>query len=253
MDRAAGNAIFHRVVPAGVLGVATTSHQAVVADVGEGVRARGRIVGEHRIGPERALAAEAQGAVSRGRYAAIELVVDGLARARAVAGLGIAAPGKAVVAGVGGRHVGELAGLRIDARRSIEHHRPAGHELFPGLDAQPRLRQVVRRDDEARLIAVAVDQRFAFVVVAVFRQAVADPAQADVIRAVDGDAVPGQRAIAGEEILGAGAGCGWRGGWIGGKRRMVQGKAGDKRRDGAPPYRPHLYVSPWNGSGTMCL
>ncbi len=58
------------------------------------------------------------------------------------------------------------------------------------------------------LIAVSVHQRSAFIVSGVFRQAVADPADADVIRTVHRDAVPGQRAIGGEELVAARAGVG---------------------------------------------
>src|ERR1700685_2867506 len=58
------------------------------------------------------------------------------------------------------------------------------------------------------LIAVSVHQRFAFIVVAVYGQAVADPTDADVIRTVQRDAVPGQRAIGGGELAAARAGVG---------------------------------------------
>ena len=85
---------------------------------------------------------------------------------------------------------------------------PVGHELYLALDAETRLRQVVRREEESRVIAVAVDQRFAFVVIGVLRQAMADPAHTDVIGAVQGDAVPGQRASGGDELLEARAGFG---------------------------------------------
>ncbi len=104
-----------------------------------------------------------------GRYTSKEFVIEGLARARAIAGERIAAPGETGVDGVGGCQVGELAGLRIDAGRSVEHNEPVVHKLFLGLDAQTRLRQVVRRNEELGVIAVPVDQRFAFIVIAVFR------------------------------------------------------------------------------------
>ena len=102
MDRTKGEAIFDGVVPAGVLGVAAAGHRAVIPDVRKGVGAVGRIVSEHRIGAESALTTEGQRAEMLGRYAAIEFVIEGLARARAVAGDRIAAPGQAVVLGVGG-------------------------------------------------------------------------------------------------------------------------------------------------------
>src|ERR1700677_717994 len=76
-------------------------------------------------------------------------------------------------------------------------------KLFLAPDAQTRLLQVVRCNEESMLIAVSVHQRFAFVVIAVFRQAVADPADAGVIRTVQRYAVPGQRAIGGGELVGA--------------------------------------------------
>ena len=44
MDRAIGGAIFHGVVPAGVLGVTATGHQAVVADERKGIGAAGWIM-----------------------------------------------------------------------------------------------------------------------------------------------------------------------------------------------------------------
>src|SRR5580658_970792 len=168
MDRAKGEAIFHGVVPTAVLRVAAAGHRAVIPDVGKGIAAAGGIVKEHRIGTESSLTAEGQGAESSGRYTQIVFVIEGLARARAVDGFRIAAPGKAVVGGHGGGRVGELAGLRIDAGGSVEHNRPARRKLFLAPDAETRLRQVVRCDDEAMLKAVSVYQGFAFVVIAVF-------------------------------------------------------------------------------------
>ncbi len=140
MDRAVGEAIFQCVVPTGVLGVAAAGHQAVIADERKGVTAAGWVVDEHCIGAESALTTEGQRAVTLGRYADIELVVEGLACARAVAGERIAFPGQAGVLGIGGRQVGELAGLRIEAGRGGEHAEPAGHQLFPTPKADGRLR-----------------------------------------------------------------------------------------------------------------
>ena len=88
------DAILHGVVPAGVLGVAAAGHGAVIADVGKGIAAAGRIVLQHHIGTERALTAEGQRAVFLRRYAAIVFVIEGLARARAVDGFGILARGR---------------------------------------------------------------------------------------------------------------------------------------------------------------
>ncbi len=169
MDRAEGEAILHGVVPTGVFSVAAAGHRAVIPDVRKRICAAGRIVLEHGVGAERALAAEGQLAEVRGRYTAIVLVIERLARARAVNGERIAGPGKAVVDDLGGGRVGEQAGLRIDARGSVEHNEPAGRKLLLTLDAKPRLRQVVRCDEESMLIAVSVHQRFAFIVRAVFR------------------------------------------------------------------------------------
>src|ERR1700683_5776878 len=118
MDWAIGEAILQGIVPAAVLGVAAAGHRAVIPNVRKGIAAAGRIVKEHRIGPESALATEGQRA-ERGRYTAIVFVVEGLAGARAVDGVRIAAPGKAVVDGLGGRRVGELAGIRVDAGGSV--------------------------------------------------------------------------------------------------------------------------------------
>src|ERR1700733_5725817 len=191
MDRAIGDAILHGVVPTRVLGVAAACHRAVIPNVRKGIRAAGWIVQEHCIGAESALTTEGQRAEMRGRYTAIDFVIEGLARARAVDGYRIAAPGKAVVDGVGVGCVSKQAGLRIDASGSVEHNGPAMRKLFLAPDAQTRLLQVVRRDEESMLIAVWVPQRFAFIVVAVFRQAVADIADADVIRSVHRNAVPG--------------------------------------------------------------
>ncbi len=42
-------------------------------------------------------------------------------------------------------------------------------KLFLAPDAQTRLREVVRCNDESMLIAVSVYQRFTFIVIAVFR------------------------------------------------------------------------------------
>src|ERR1035438_3682254 len=130
MDRAIGEAILQGVVPTAVLGVAAAGHRAVIPDVRKGIGAAGRIVSEHRIGAESAPTTEGQRAEMRGRYTAIVFVIEGLARARAVDGYRIAAPGKAVVGGLGGRRVGEQAGLRIDASGSVEHDEPARQKLF---------------------------------------------------------------------------------------------------------------------------
>src|SRR5580704_4975341 len=102
MDRAISEAILQGVVPTGVLGVAAAGHRAVISNVGKGIGAPGRIVKKHRIGAERALATEGQRAEKLGRYTAIVFVIEGLARARAVDGVRIAGPGKAVVDGLGG-------------------------------------------------------------------------------------------------------------------------------------------------------
>ena len=107
-----------------------------------------------------------------------------MASARAVDNVGIASAGKAVIRGLGSRRVGEQTGLRIDASGSVEHNVPAICELFLAPDAKTRLLQVVRCDEESVLIAVSVYQRRAFVVIAVFRQTVTDPADADVIGAI---------------------------------------------------------------------
>src|SRR5208283_5227350 len=101
MDRAIGEAILHGVIPTAVLGVAAAGHRAVIPDVGKGIGAARRIVTEHRIGAERALTTEGQRAEMRGRYTAVVFVIEGLARACAVDGYRIAAPGKAVVDDVG--------------------------------------------------------------------------------------------------------------------------------------------------------
>src|SRR5208283_5062317 len=93
MDRTIGEAIFHRIVPSGVLGVAAAGHRAVVPDVRKRVGAAGRIISEHRIGTERALTPEGQRAEMRGGHTAVEFVIEGLARPRAVAGYRISVPG----------------------------------------------------------------------------------------------------------------------------------------------------------------
>src|ERR1700691_763183 len=154
MDGTISEAIFHGVIPARVLGVATASHQAVIADERKGIRAAGRIVSEHGISTERALATHSQRTELLRRYAAIPFVIKNLARASAVADERIAAPREAGVDGVGLRHVGELAGLRIDAGRSVEHNVPVLQNLFLAPDAQTRLLQVVRRNEELGVIAV---------------------------------------------------------------------------------------------------
>src|ERR1035441_6802164 len=70
------------------------------------------------------------------------------------------------------RAAGGLAGFAL--RRRIEHSEPVVQKLYLALDAHPRLLQVVGRKKPLGVIAVPVDQRFTFIVVAVFRQAVAD-------------------------------------------------------------------------------
>src|SRR5271168_1570393 len=102
MDRAIGEAILQGVVPTAVLGVAAASHRAVISDVRKVIAAARRIVNEHRIGAERALTTEGQRAEMLGRYTAVEFVIERLTRARAVNGVRIAGPGKAVVDGLGG-------------------------------------------------------------------------------------------------------------------------------------------------------
>src|SRR5580693_6563044 len=144
MDGANGKAILHGVIPTAVFGVASACHGAVVPDVRKSVAAARRIVKDHRIGTERALTTEGQRAEMRRRYTAIDFVIEGLAGSRAVDGVRIAAPGKAVVDDVSLGCVGEKAGLRIDASGSVEHNRPAGQKLFFAPDAQTRLLQDVR-------------------------------------------------------------------------------------------------------------
>src|SRR5579862_5039993 len=102
MRRTIGEAVFRGVVPPGVFGVAAAGHRAIVPDVRKGIGAAGRVVGEHCIGAQRALTPERERAKTGGRYAAIEFVIERLARARTVAGLRVAAPGETVVDGVGG-------------------------------------------------------------------------------------------------------------------------------------------------------
>jgi hypothetical protein len=64
----------------------------------------------------------------------------------------------------------------------------------------------VRRGTDVH--SLPVHQRFAFIVIAIFRQAVADVAEADVIRTIQRDAVPGQIAIGGGKLAAARAGIG---------------------------------------------
>src|SRR6516225_3455196 len=144
MHRTIGDAILYGLIPTGVLGVAAAGHQAVVTDERKRIGAARGIVSDHRIGTERALATEGQCAELLGRYTALKFVVEGLTRPRAVAGERITLPGEAVVGDVGGWHVGELAGLRVDAGRSVEHREPILHELYLASDAHTGLREVIR-------------------------------------------------------------------------------------------------------------
>src|ERR1700679_711822 len=93
MNRAKGVAVFDRLVPTGVLGVAAARHRAVIADVREGVGAARRIIGEHRVCTESALTTEGQRAEVGGGGAGVELVVEGLTCACTVAGFRIGGPG----------------------------------------------------------------------------------------------------------------------------------------------------------------
>src|SRR5580693_3185482 len=68
MDGAIGESVLQCVVPAGVRGVAAAGHRAVVPDVRKGIAAAGRIVLEHGVGAESALATEGQRAEERRRY-----------------------------------------------------------------------------------------------------------------------------------------------------------------------------------------
>src|SRR5208282_531320 len=77
MDRTIGEAIFHGVVPTGVLRVAAAGHQSVIADERKGIGSAGRIVSEHRIRTESALTTDGQRAEIRVRYTAIEFVIEG--------------------------------------------------------------------------------------------------------------------------------------------------------------------------------
>src|ERR1700731_4513125 len=97
MDRANVEAILHGVIPTAVLGVAAACHGAVISDERKGIAAAGRIVKQHGIGAERALTTEGQCAEMRRRDTGIDFVIEGLARARAVDGVRIAVPGKAIV------------------------------------------------------------------------------------------------------------------------------------------------------------
>src|SRR5579862_4456067 len=201
-----GEAILESVVPTAVLGVTAAGHGAVVADIGKGIAAASWIVKKHRIGAERALPAEGQRAEMRGRNTGVDFVVERLAGTCAVDSVGIACAGKAVVDDVRLGCVSEQAGLRIDAGGRIKNDVPAMKELFLATDAETGLLQVVGRDEEAVLIAIAIDQRCALIVVAILRQAVADPADADVIGTVERDTVPGQCAVGEGKFASAGAG-----------------------------------------------
>src|SRR6516162_2478406 len=97
MDRTIGYAILNGAVPTGVLSIAAASHQAVVTDERKRVSAAGRIVREHCIGTQRPLTTEGQCAEPLGRYTAQEFVIEGLTRARAVAGEGIGGPGETII------------------------------------------------------------------------------------------------------------------------------------------------------------
>ncbi len=77
MDRAIGEAILQVVIPTAVLGVAAAGHRAVISDVRKGIAADDRIVKKHRISAERALTTEGQRAEMSGRYAPIDLVIEG--------------------------------------------------------------------------------------------------------------------------------------------------------------------------------
>src|SRR5579862_576608 len=164
-----GEAILQGVITAAVFSVAAASHGAVVADVGKGIAAAGRIIKKHRTGAAGALTTESQCAEMRGSYPGIDFVIEGLARARAVDGVRIAFSGKAVVNDVSLGCVGEKAGIGIDARGSIKYKVPAVRKLFLALNAQAGLLKVVRRDEESMLKAVSVDQRRAFIVIAILR------------------------------------------------------------------------------------
>ena len=61
----------------------TSSHRAVISNIGKGIGAAGRIVKEHRIGAQCALTTKGQRAENQGRYTRIDFVVEDLARARA--------------------------------------------------------------------------------------------------------------------------------------------------------------------------
>src|SRR5579862_8803416 len=162
----------------------------------------------------------------RGRYASVNFVVERLAGTRAVNSVGIAGAGKPIVDDVRLGCVGEQARLRIDAGGSVEYNGPAVEEFFFTTDAETGLLQVVGRDQESMLIAVAIDQRRAFVVVSIFRQAVTDPADANIIRAVQSDAVPGEGAICEGELASARAGVRGLSGGLGargdGQNRQAQ-------------------------------
>src|SRR5580698_1861600 len=115
MHRAVRKTIFHSVVPTVVLGVTAARHCAAIPDIREGITAASRIVKEHYVRTERALTTESQRSDMVRRDTEIELVIEGLARPRAVNDLRIALSRKSIVDGVGGRCVGEQTGLRIDA------------------------------------------------------------------------------------------------------------------------------------------
>src|ERR1700733_15250978 len=76
MRRTKDEAILQGVVPTAVLGVAAARHRAVIPDVGEGIGAAGRIVKQHRIGAESTLTTEGQRAEMRGRYTAVDFVIE---------------------------------------------------------------------------------------------------------------------------------------------------------------------------------
>src|ERR1700722_5496135 len=97
MNRANSETILHGVIPTAVFGIAAASHRAVIPNVRKRIAPAGRIVLQHRIGAERTLTTEGQGAEKLGRDSTIDFVIERLTRPRAVDGVRIASPGKAVV------------------------------------------------------------------------------------------------------------------------------------------------------------
>lgn len=195
MDRAVLINIFHRVVPAGSLRVASAIERSGIADEAESIGGALRIVGGEHVSLQRLLAPKFERAVGFVANTGVSLAVEGLARAVRVAVGGLIGQGHTVIFEQRRRAVRKLARKRVEGGFDLADRQPAAAD--PLLDLQAHIRPLERARVERgdRLTGIlrgpdAVLQRLR--ISGAQRNAVVLVRIADIDGSEESDAIPGQ-------------------------------------------------------------